>query len=330
MAIDPPVEIAITFAAEPEMVIVFKNQLTSLAVALRAFLWAFACAWTLAFVVAANAGPFEDADAAVKNGDYATALQLLQTLADQDDIVAQRRVGLMYLKGLGVSPNIAEAVRLIRAAADKGLAEAQNDVGMLYRQGLGVERNAAEAVKWFRRAADQGLAISQINLADAYTLGRGVPENFEEALKWYRLAADQGSSYAENIVGIVYEHGVYVAQDDAEAFRWYRRAANKIYDRPGDTWIHSPQYNFAAMYASGRGTPQDNVQALMWFTLAAAFGDTKTPDAFGVDLLGTPKLTALEQRDRLVAMMTSAQIAEAERLAREWRPHLIITIETQN
>jgi TPR repeat protein len=306
---------------------VFRNRFTSLAVTLRALL---AFSWTLAFVVMANAGPLEDADAAVKNGDYATALRLFQMLAGQDNAVAQRRLGIMYLKGLGVPPNYAEAAKWIRAAADKGLAEAQNEAGILYQRGWGVERNDVEAVKWYRLAADQGLVISQNNLADTYAQGRGVPQNFGEAFKWYRVAADQGSSYAENIVGIAYEHGVHVAQDDTEAFRWYRRAANKIYDRPNDTWIHSPQYNFAAMYASGRGTAQDYVQALTWFTLAAAFGDTKAPDAFGIDLLGTSKLTALEQRDRLVGLMTSAQIGEAERLAREWRPHLIITIESQN
>jgi TPR repeat protein len=288
-------------------------------------LWALSCG--LAFAANANAGPFEDAEAAVRKGDYATALQLFRTLADQGNTHAQRNVGIMYLKGQGVPQNIAQATKWIRTAADGGLAEAQNEVGIFYQRGWGVERNDAEAVKWYRRAADQGLVASQVNLADTYALGRGVPQDFGEALKWYRLAADQGSPYAENVVGIAYEHGVYVAQDDAEAFRWYRRAANKIYDRPGDTWIHSPQYNFALMYASGRGTAQDYVKALMWFILAAAFGDTKTPDEFGVNLLGTSKYTALEQRDRLVALMTGAQIAEAERLAREWRPHPVVTIE---
>jgi uncharacterized protein len=220
------------------------------------------------------------------------------------------------------------AMRWLRLAADKGVPDAQNEVGFLYQRGQGVKRNEAEAVKWFRLAADQGgLVVAQNNLADIYVLGIGVPQDFGEAFKWYRIAADQNSSYAENVLGVAYEHGFYVAQDDAEAFRWYRRAANKFYDRPGSTWIHSPQYNIGAMYASGRGTAQDYVRALMWFTLAAAFGDTKPPAPLGIKLVDAPKDTALEQRDRLVALMTSAQIAEAERLAREWTPHPVVTIE---
>ena len=298
----------------------FRNPVRSLAVAL----------WTLASVLPANAGELEDAQAAVTAGDYMTGLRLLGNLADQDNPNAERLLGVMYVKGLGVPQDYAVAMRWLRLAADKGLADAQNEVGVLYQQGLGIERNQAEAVKWFRRAADQGgLAVAQNNLADCYVLGLGVPQDFGEAFKWYRIAADQGSSYAENVMGVAYQHGFHFAQDDAEAFRWYRRAANKIYDRPGNTWIHSPQYNIGAMYASGRGTAQDYVRALMWFTLAAAFGDTKPPAQLGIELVDTPKYTALEQRDRLVALMTSAQIMEAERLAHEWRPHLVVTIESQ-
>jgi len=317
-AIDAPFQANIVFGQiEPEMAVVFRNPFISFAVAL----------WTLASVLPASAGDFEDAEAAVKSGDYVTALRLLVTLADQDNTYAERLLGIMYIKGQGVPQDFSIGMRWMRIAANKGLADAQNEVGILYQRGWGVERNEAEAVKWFRLAADQDLVLAQNNLADTYALGLGVPQDFGEAFKWYHLAADQGSSYAENVIGVAYERGLHVAQDDAEAFRWYRRAANKIYERPGDTWIHSPQYNIAAMYASGRGTAQDNVRALMWFTLAAAFGDTKSPGPVGIKLVDTPKYTSLEQRDRLIALMTSAEISEAERLAREWRPHPIVIIE---
>jgi TPR repeat protein len=302
------------------MVVVFRKEFISVAVA-----WALL--WALAFAATANAGPLEDAEAAIGKGDYASALQLLITLVDQDNTQAERLLGIMYIKGLGVPQDYKMGMRWMRVAANKGLAEAENDVALLYQRGWGVDRNDAEAIKWYRRAADHGMVTSQVNLADAYVVGSVVQQNLDEALKWYRIAADQGSPYAENVVGLTYERGFHVAQDEAEAFRYFRRAANKIYDRPGNTWIHSPQYNFAAMYASGRGTAQDYVKALMWFTLAVSFGDTKPPAEFGVDLLGTSKLTAPEQRDKLMALMTSAQIAEAEKLAREWQPHPVVVIE---
>jgi TPR repeat protein len=60
------------------------------------------------------------------------------------------------------------------------------------------------------------------------------------------------------------------------------------------------------MYATGRGVPQDYVQAHMWINLAAS-----RPT-------GEERETAAELRDLLRTQMTPEQIAEAQRLAREW------------
>ena len=56
------------------------------------------------------------------------------------------------------------------------------------------------------------------------------------------------------------------------------------------------------MYANGLGVPQDYVLSHMWLNLAAASGETD----------GT-KLREICER-----LMTPDQIAEAQRLAREW------------
>jgi hypothetical protein len=56
------------------------------------------------------------------------------------------------------------------------------------------------------------------------------------------------------------------------------------------------------MYRTGNDVPQDDVAAHMWFNLSATQGSAK----------------AAENRDSLAAKMTNAQIAEAQRLARDW------------
>jgi uncharacterized protein len=58
------------------------------------------------------------------------------------------------------------------------------------------------------------------------------------------------------------------------------------------------------MYANGRGVPQDYIIAHMWLNLAAASGDKN----------------AVTNRDRVAALMTPTQVAEAQKLAREWKP----------
>ncbi len=63
------------------------------------------------------------------------------------------------------------------------------------------------------------------------------------------------------------------------------------------------QYALGLIYHNGEGVPQDFVEAHKWLNLAAAKDsrDAKT-------------------RDAAAAKMTREQIAEAQRLAREWKP----------
>ena len=94
----------------------------------------------------------------------------------------------------------------------------------------------------------------------------------------------------------MYENGQGVPQDKAEAVEWYRLAAEQ-----GDA---NAQNNLGFMYGNGRGVPQDYVEAHKWYNLAASNGN---------DL-------ARNNRDIIAGLMTAEQIAEAQRLAREWQP----------
>ena len=54
----------------------------------------------------------------------------------------------------------------------------------------------------------------------------------------------------------------------------------------------------------GRGVPQDFIQAHFWANIAATDGDAE----------------AAKVRDRAAVLMTRDQIAQAQELARNWRP----------
>jgi len=71
------------------------------------------------------------------------------------------------------------------------------------------------------------------------------------------------------------------------------------------------QFNLGVMYATGRGVPQDDVRAHMWYNLAAAGFPAAEAE---------PRNVVVAVRDAVAAKMTPAQIAEAQRLAREWKP----------
>ncbi len=95
-------------------------------------------------------------------------------------------------------------------------------------------------------------------------------------------------------VGMHYRHGLGVPQDDTEAFRWYKKAAEQGKARA--------QHRLGTLYGRGLGVAQDYVHAHMWWNLAAKQGHKK----------------AIKNRGVVTELMTSAEVAEAQRLAREW------------
>ncbi len=76
--------------------------------------------------------------------------------------------------------------------------------------------------------------------------------------------------------------------------QWFRKAAEQ--------GIAGAQSELGAFYANGHGVPQDYIQAHLWFNLAAAQGDKM----------------ATKNRDLVAKLIAPAQVAEAQRLAREW------------
>ena len=203
--------------------------------------------------------------AAYKQGDYKTAFEKFEPLAEQGYAGAQYNLGVMYNKGHGVPQDYAEAARWYRKAAEQGNAGAQFNLGVMYDKGQGVPQDYAEAVKWYRKAAEQGVAEAQFNLGFMYRNGLGIPQDYAEALRWYRKAAEQGDARAQVVLGTMYE--------------------------------------------LGRKVPHDHVQAHMLYNLAASrFPLSKDRDE------------AVKNRDHVAKTMTPAQITEAQKLVREWKP----------
>ncbi len=83
-------------------------------------------------------------------------------------------------------------------------------------------------------------------------------------------------------------------QDYPEAAKWYHMAAKQGHAKA--------QNNLGVMYGTGQGVPTDDALAFMWFNLAAAQGFEN----------------AKKGRDIVAKRMAPDQIAEAQRLYREW------------
>src|SRR5271167_4474692 len=97
------------------------------------------------------ADPFDDGLSAYRRTDFATALRVWRTLAENGDALAQVYLGLLYLTGEGVPQNAAMAVKWYRKAADQGNAAAQHNLGWAFEHGHGVPQDSAQAAIWYRK-----------------------------------------------------------------------------------------------------------------------------------------------------------------------------------
>ena len=117
--------------------------------------------------------------------------------------------------------------------------------------------------------------------------------DFATALKEWKPLAEEGNAAAQNNLGLMYHNGWGVPQDYKEAARLYRLAAEQ-----GDA---DAQGNLGVMYVFGKGVTKDFVYAHMWGNIALMNGNERGASV----------------RGHVAEKMTSSQIEEAQRLARE-------------
>lgn len=226
--------------------------------------------------------------------------EAVKARADKGDAEAQISVAMHYANGTGVARDLAKSVKWLRKAADQGVARAQCLLGLSYANGDGIKMDKREGARWLRRAADQGLPEAQFDLGMCYANGDGVPRSAVEAAAWYLKAADQGLPEAESELGNCYLEGTGVPKDIPEGVKWTRKAAEEGFGQAQNT--------LGLCYLKGTGVTKDNVRAYMWFNLATAKGDERSDDA-------RVNLATAER------YLTPEQVAEAQRLAREFKPH---------
>jgi TPR repeat protein len=120
-------------------------------------------------------------------------------------------------------------------------------------------------------------------------------KEYAAATQLCRPLAEQGDVRAQLSLGGMYYNGQGVQQDYAEAAKWTRKAAEQGYT--------PAQADLGILYWNGQGVQPDVVLAYMWLSLATAH----EPNAVG-------------ELDLVASQMTPDEIAEAQRLAREWKP----------
>lgn len=154
----------------------------------------------------------------------------------------------------------------------------------------------ATAMREWQPLAEQGQVVAQYQLGLLYANGQGVTKDDAKARQWYEKAAVQGHVEAQVNLGILLMYARGGQQDYKMAVYYLRLSANQGNDLA--------QRRLGQMYERGDGVPQDYVKAYMWYSLGTANGME----------------AGARLRDALAKRMDPDQIAEAHKLAREWKP----------
>ena len=264
--------------------------------------------------------------------DVTKAVALYRKAAEQGQAEAQMALAIFYLSGsMGVAENLDTAVEWYKKSAEGGFSEAQAALAEMYEIGLGVNQDLKIATKWYLRAAEQGHIESQLKIGVIYKEGQRVQQsdrsarkwlrsaaaagnmkahiylgainydgddlggNYLKAYNWFLPAAEQGDDTAQHWIGRILSHGGDgIAQDLKESAKWYRKSAEK-----GNK---TAQFILSELYVEGRGVPQDYPAAYMWINLLASEGDAD----------------AIEMRKEFLKFLSKEQVAEGQRLTREW------------
>ena len=125
-------------------------------------------------------------------------------------------------------------------------------------------------------------------------------QNYVLSAEIFLPLAEQGDPRAQTYLGVMYLRGQGVPQNFRVAAYWLHLAS--------EAGLPEAQYFLGLMYDKGQGVAQDFVLAHAWLNLAVAHA--------GPSLRSRWVLI----RDAVASKMTEAQLAEARRLAYEWRP----------
>lgn len=198
-----------------------------------------------------------------------------------------------------LATNYAEARRILEPLADAGDTEALYWTGVMYSQGQGYARDCQEAAFRYEQAAGQGHAEAAFSLGFMLYYGAGasaadcemIPDR-EKAAPWLLQAAKAGKAHAQFLVGRMHSTGNGLTRSMDDAFDWLEKAAN--------AGLREAQFDLGLLYARV-GNRRD---AYFWFRL--------------LEMRGYPG--AAQNAAALAKNLTAAEVEDADRRARQWKP----------
>jgi uncharacterized protein len=145
------------------------------------------------------------------------AVQYATRAAAAGNAHAQRTLGFMYARGLGVEQSAQRAAELFREASQRGDGYAAFNLAGLHIEGGVPLADEEECLQLLKVAAQRGVVEAGAVLGDRL----GALDRDEEALTWLLWAAERGFVDAMFAAACWYRDGIGTARDEVQAMRWY-------------------------------------------------------------------------------------------------------------
>lgn len=219
------------------------------------------------------ANSYLDGEGVEKSYDY--AVKMFQRAMANGYAAGYNGLGICYNSGYGVVADIEKGFEFQLTAAKLGSTIAMNNIAYSYEEGEGTEKNIEEAKRWRRRSADCGNPSAMTKIANNYYYENDLCEkDLHKAQKWYERAIAAGSLEAKFFLGWMYEnHDIDVPDADERAFTLYKQAAVGGYILG--------YYYVGQCYYVGRGTEENDVEALRWYLkLAEVYEEMRSKDEY--------------------------------------------------
>jgi len=211
------------------------------------------CGYALGLMHHSGSGIDKDEETAKKY--FSENYQMLMIEASNEDPVSMHILGTYYYYGFHVQRYIFTAIEWFLKASKKGYSDSQYMLGMIYET-LGEESNQSDkAIEFYQKAAKQDHPYAQYALAMIALEN----ENFSEAQRYLEKAANQQYMLAAfSLAKLLHDRD---AKHPLKAFEWFMVAAKQ-----GHT---EACYYVGYYYQYGKGVPQNNDEAILWYEKAA-------------------------------------------------------------
>ncbi|MCF6241196.1 MAG: sel1 repeat family protein [Bacteroidales bacterium] len=229
------------------------------------------------------------------------SFDLMKKVADDNIGVAQYRLAVKYLLGVGVETDINQGIAYLEKAVYNNYPKAIIDLGELYSKGLyrpnneerkfaefgeripdsnvkatytlglmylnsnKIKNNEEKAAECFKKAAISNFPYAMFEYGKMLLYGEGIEKDTIQAMSWIKKAADADTSEAMVFMGRAHLSGMFVKQNDAKGYYYIKKAADKEYP--------PALYILASMYEEGRYVEKDIAKAYKLFFKAANAGN---------------------------------------------------------